>query len=318
MEANITRRDILIGGTATMAVLALPVMDKASPLNLAANTIEQGENSMSYITTKDGTQIYYKDWGAGETVLFSHGWPLCADAWDAQMLFLGHHGYRVVAHDRRGHGRSSQPWSGYNNDTFADDLGTLIEKLDLKNVTLVAHSMGGGEIARYVGRHGTKRLKKMVFIGAVPPTMLKTEKNPGGLPLSVFDGIRNGIAGNRAQFYLDVSVPFFGYNRPNVKVDEGVKLEFWRLGLQSSVIGSYDCVKAFSEDDFTEDLKKIDVPTLFIHGEDDQIVPANDASVLAVKLVKNAKLQIVPAAPHGICVTHADTINTSLLEFLKA
>ena len=273
---------------------------------------------MSYITTKDGTQIYYKDWGAGETVLFSHGWPLCADAWDAQMLFLGHHGYRVVAHDRRGHGRSGQPRSGYNNDTFADDLATLIEKLDLKDVTLVAHSMGGGEIARYVGRHGTKRLKKMVFIGAVPPTMLKTEKNPGGLPLSVFDGIRNGIAGNRAQFYLDVSVPFFGYNRPNVKVDEGVKLEFWRLGLQSSVIGSYDCVKAFSEDDFTEDLKKIDVPTLFIHGEDDQIVPANDASVLAVKLVKNAKLQIVPGAPHGICVTHADTINTSLLEFLKA
>ncbi len=273
---------------------------------------------MSFVTTKDGTQIYYKDWGAGETVLFSHGWPLCADAWDAQMLFLGHHGYRVVAHDRRGHGRSSQPWSGYNNDTFADDLATLIEKLDLKNVTLVAHSMGGGEIARYVGRHGTKRLKKMVFIGAVPPTMLKTEKNPDGLPLSVFDGIRNGIAGNRAQFYLDVSVPFFGYNRPNVKVDEGVKLEFWRLGLQSSVIGSYDCVKAFSEDDFTEDLKKIDVPTLFIHGEDDQIVPVNDSSVLAAKLVKNAKLQIIPGGSHGICVTSADTINASLLEFLKA
>lgn len=273
---------------------------------------------MSPITTKDGTEIYFKDWGAGETVLLSHGWPLSADAWDAQMLFLLHKGYRVVAHDRRGHGRSSQPGSGYTNDSFADDLAALMEKLDLKNVTLVAHSMGGGEIARYVGRHGTKRLKKMVFIGAVPPLMLKTDKNPGGLPLSVFDGLREGIASNRAQFYLDVAIPFYGYNRPDAKVSEGVKQEFWRLGMQSSVIGSYDCVKAFSEDDFTEDLKKIDVPTLFIHGKDDQIVPVNDASVLAVKLVKNGSLQVVPGAPHGICTTHADLINDALLAFLHS
>jgi len=272
---------------------------------------------MSYVTAKDGTQIYFKDWGTGPAVVFSHGWPLCADAWDAQMLFLGRKGYRVIAHDRRGHGRSSQPWTGYDNDTFADDLAALLEKLGLKNVTLVAHSMGGGEIARYVGRHGTRRLSKMVFIGAVPPTMLQTEKNPGGLPLSVFDGLRKGIAENRAQFYQDVSVPFFGYNRPGAKVSEGVKEQFWRLGMQSSIIGSYDCVKAFSEDDFTEDLKKIDVPTLFIHGEDDQVVPVEDSSSLATKLVSGSTLHIIPGAPHGICATHADVINEELLAFLS-
>ncbi len=273
---------------------------------------------MSTLTVKDGTTIYYKDWGSGKAVVFSHGWPLCGDAWDPQMLFLGHQGYRVIAHDRRGHGRSSQPWSGYNNNTFADDLAELLEKLNLNKVTLVAHSMGGGEIARYVGRHGTKRLAKMVFIGAVPPLMLKTEKNPSGLPLSVFDEIRSGIAGDRSQFYRDVSVPFYGYNRPGAKVSEGAKEQFWRLGMQSSVIGSYDCVKAFSEDDFTEDLKKIDVSTLFIHGDDDQIVPANDASVLAVKLVKNAQLKLIPGAPHGIATTHADLINRELLSFLQS
>ncbi len=273
---------------------------------------------MAQLTVKDGTSIYYKDWGNGKTVLFSHGWPLSGDAWDPQMLFLGHHGYRVIAHDRRGHGRSSQPWNGYNNDTFADDLAELIEHLKLTEVTLVAHSMGGGEIARYVGRHGTKKLAKMVFIGAVPPLMLKTESNPGGLPLSVFDGIRNGIAGDRSQFYKDVSLPFFGFNRPDAKVSEGAKEQFWRLGMQSSVIGSYDCVKAFSEDDFTEDLKKIDVPTLFIHGEDDQIVPVNDASVLAVKLVPKAQLKLIPKGPHGITVTQPDLINHELLAFLRS
>ena len=272
---------------------------------------------MNTITTKDGTHIYYKDWGKGQPVVFSHGWPLDADAWDAQMLFLGQHGYRVIAHDRRGHGRSSQPWSGYDNDTFADDLAELLDKLDLKKVTLVAHSMGGGEIARFVGRHGTKRLSKIVFIGAVPPLMLKTENNPGGQPLSVFDGLRSGIAENRAQFYKDVSVPFYGYNKPGAKISEGVKEEFWRLGMQSSIIGSYDCVKAFSEDDFTEDLKKIDVPTLFIHGEEDQIVPASDASVLATKLVKGSSLKIIPGAPHGLCTTHAGLINQELLGFLQ-
>lgn len=272
---------------------------------------------MSTHTVKDGTEIYFKDWGTGEAVVFSHGWPLSSDAWDSQMLFLGHNGYRVIAHDRRGHGRSTQPWSGYDNDTFADDLAELFEKLDLTDVTLVAHSMGGGEIARYAGRHGTKRLKKMVLIGAVPPLMLKTEQNPDGLPISVFDGLRSGIAENRAQFYKDVSIPFYGYNRPDAKVSEGVKEQFWRLGMQSSIVGSYDCVKAFSQDDFTEDLKKIDVPTLFFHGEDDQIVPVNDASVLAVKLVKNGSLKLVPGAPHGLCMTHAALINQALLAFLE-
>ena len=268
-------------------------------------------------TTSDGVEIYYKDWGKGPVVVFSHGWPLSADAWDAQMLFLGKKGYRVIAHDRRGHGRSIQPWTGYDNDTFASDLTGLLEKLDLNDVNLVAHSMGGGEIARYVGCNGTNRLKKMVFIGAVPPTMLLTEKNPGGLPLSVFDGLRAGIAENRAQFYRDVSVPFFGYNRPNAKVSEGVREQFWRLGMQSSVIGSYDCVKAFSEDDFTEDLKKINIPTLFIHGEDDQIVPLNDSSVLATKLVPGSQLHISPGAPHGLCTTHANIVNEELFAFLK-
>jgi non-heme chloroperoxidase len=272
---------------------------------------------MATFTVKDGTTIYYKDWGSGDAVVFSHGWPLSGDAWDPQLLFLGHQGFRVIAHDRRGHGRSSQPWNGYNNDTFADDLAELIEHLKLSKVTLVAHSMGGGEIARYVGRHGTKKLAKMVFIGAVPPIMIKSDKNPGGLPLSVFDGLRAGIAGDRSQFYRDVSVPFYGYNKPDAKISEGAKEEFWRLGMQSSVVGSYDCVKAFSEDDFTEDLKKIDVPTLFIHGEADQIVPPNDASVLAVKLVRGATLNLVPGAPHGICTTHADLINQELLAFFR-
>jgi non-heme chloroperoxidase len=276
------------------------------------------EIAMNTITTKDGTSIHFKDWGTGKPVAFSHGWPSNADAWDAQLLFLGHQGYRVIAHDRRCHGRSSQPWSGYINDTFADDLAALFEKLDLNNVTLVAHSMGGGVFARFVSRHGTKRLSKIVFIGAVPPLMLKTDTNPGGLPLSVFDELRRGTAGNRAKFYKDVAVPFFGYNKPGAKVSEGVMEQFWRLGMRSSVIGSYDCVKAFSEDDFTENLRKIDVPTLFIHGEVDRIVPVDDASVIASKLVKGSTLKVIPGAPHGICTTHADEINELLLDFLKS
>jgi len=316
-----SRRNLIVGGAVMVTAFGLVKESLSYQANPgggpAPDGNNQGETDMNMITTKDGTKIYFKDWGTGSTVVFSHVWPLNADAWDAQMLFLGQKGYRVIAHDRRGHGRSSQPWTGYNNDTFADDLATLIETLDLKNVTLVAHSMGGGEIARYVGRHGTKRLAKMVFIGAVPPLMLKTEKNPGGLPLSVFDGLRSGIAGNRAQFYKDVSAPFFGYNKPDAKVSVGVQEEFWRLGMQSSIIGSYECVKAFSEDDFTEDLKKIDVPTLFIHGEADQIVPVNDASVLAAKLVKGAKLKLIPGAPHGLCTTHSDLINADLLAFLR-
>lgn len=317
---QITRRELLTATGTVLVAASLParvLAEIGKAEGLPIQNFTTGEYRMETLTTKDGTSIFYKDWGQGQPIVFSHGWPLSADAWDAQMLFLGKKGYRVIAHDRRGHGRSSQPWTGYDNDHFADDLAALLEKLNLQDVTLVAHSMGGGEIARYVGRHGTKRLKKMVFIGAVPPTMLKTNKNPDGLPLSVFDELRKGIAENRAQFYLDVSVPFFGYNRPNAKVSEGVKEQFWRLGLQSSIVGSYDCVKAFSEDDFTEDLKKINVPTLFIHGEDDQIVPVNDSSVLATRLVPGSQLRIIPGAPHGLCTTHADIVNEELWAFLK-
>ena len=272
---------------------------------------------MSTITVTDGTEIYYKDWGTGEPIVFSHGWPLSAEAWDPQMLFFGQRGYRVIAHDRRGHGRSSQTWDGNDYDTWADDLAELIEQLGLTNVTLIAHSMGGGEIARYVGRHGTASLARMVFIGAVPPLMLKTDDNPEGLPLSVFDGLRSSLVENRPQFYKDTSAPFFGYNRPNANVSEAVQQQFWRLGMQSGVKASYDCIEQFSETDFTEDLEKIDVPTLFMHGEDDQIVPYQDASLLAAKLVPNATLQTYPGFPHGMAITEADTINADVLAFAK-
>ena len=273
---------------------------------------------MSTITTKDGTSIFYKDWGTGPTVVFSHGWPLNADAWDAQMLFLGQQGYRVVAHDRRGHGRSEQTWTGNEYDTFADDLAELLEKLDLMDVTLVGHSMGGGEVTRYIGRHGNKRVKKAVLIGAIPPVMLKSDKNPGGLPMSVFDGIRAGLVADRSQFYKDVSMPFYGYNKPDAKPSQGVRDAFWLYGMQSSIVASYECVKAFSETDFTEDLKKFDVPTLIIHGDADQIVPIADSAYLSSKIVKNATLKAIPGAPHGLCTTHADQINALLLDFLKA
>ena len=267
---------------------------------------------MNTITTKDGTSIFYKDWGTGPTVVFSHGWPLSADAWDAQMLFLGQQGYRVVAHDRRGHGRSEQTWTGNDYDTFADDFAELLEKLDLKDVTLVGHSMGGGEVTRYIGRHGNKRVKKAVIIGGIPPVMLKSEKNPGGLPMSVFDGIRAGLVADRSQFYKDVSMPFYGYNKPDAKPSQGVRDMFWLQGMQSSVVASYECVKAFSETDFTEDLKKIEVPTLIIHGDADQIVPISDSAELSSKIVKNATLKVIPGAPHGLCTTHADQINASV------
>ena len=272
---------------------------------------------MDTITTKDGTAIYFKDWGTGKPVTFSHGWPLCADAWDAQMLFLGQHGYRVIAHDRRGHGRSGQTWQGNNMDQYADDLAELIEKLDLKGVTMVGHSTGGGEVARYIGRHGSKRVAGAVLIGSVPPIMVKSDKNPGGLPLSVFDDIRAGVVADRSQFFKDLSLPFYGYNKPGTKVSEGVRDEFWREGMLSSIVGAYDCIKAFSETDFNEDLKKMDVPTLVVHGDADQIVPIDDSSKLTAKIVKNATLKIVPGAPHGLCTTHADIVNKELLAFLE-
>lgn len=272
---------------------------------------------MSTITTKDGTEIFYKDWGKGQPVLFSHGWPLSSDAWDGQMVFLGQKGYRVIAHDRRSHGRSSQTWDGNHMDQYADDLAELIEKLDLKNLVIVGHSTGGGEVAHYLGRHGTKRVAKVVLLGAVPPLMLKTAANPGGLPLEVFDGIRKGTFDNRTQFYKDLATPFYGYNRPGAKLSEGIRDSFWLQGMMGGLKGQLDCIREFSEVDYTEDLKKIDVPTLIIHGDDDQIVPIGASAMMTSKIVKGATLKVYKGAPHGLAQTHQDVLNADLLAFIK-
>jgi non-heme chloroperoxidase len=272
---------------------------------------------MSTITTNDGTQIYYKDWGKGKPVVFSHGWPLDGDAWDAQMLFLVQKGYRCIAHDRRGHGRSDQPAVGDNMDTYADDLAAVLDQLDIQGAMLVGHSTGGGEVAHYIGRHGTKRVSKAVLIGAVPPLMLKTEANPEGLPRDVFDGIRAGVAADRSQFYKDLAMPFYGYNRAGAKISQGVIDSFWAQGMLGGITGHYACIKEFSEVDYTEDLKKIDVPTLFLHGDDDQIVPIGAAALKSSKIVRGATLKVYAGGPHGMCTTRADEVNADLLAFLE-
>jgi non-heme chloroperoxidase len=272
---------------------------------------------MATITTKDGTEIYYKDWGSGQPIVFSHGWPLSADAWEDQMIFLGEHGYRCIAHDRRGHGRSSQPWQGNDMDTYADDLATLVKKLDLRNAIHVGHSTGGGEVARYIGRHGTERVAKAVLIGAVPPLMLKTAANPGGTPIEVFDQIRAAVLGDRSSFWKELAVPFYGFNRPGPKVSQGLIDSFWLQGMLAGHKAVYDCVKAFSETDQTEDLKKFNVPTLILHGDDDQIVPIQDSAMLSSKLIYGATLKVIPGAPHGMCSTLKNQINEELLAFFK-
>jgi len=272
---------------------------------------------MPAITTKDGTKIFYKDWGSGQPVVFSHGWPLNADAWDDQLYFFASNGYRAIAHDRRGHGRSSQTWKGNDMDTYADDLAALVEELDLKNAIHIGHSTGGGEVARYIGRHGTERVAKAVLVGAVPPGMLKTAKNPDGVPIEAFDQIRAGVKGDRSQYYKDLSAPFYGANRPGSTVSQGVREAFWLMSMQAGFPAAYECIKAFSESEFSDDLRKFDVPTLVIHGDDDQIVPINVGGLRSVKMIRNAILKVYKGAPHGLMTTHKEQFNADLLEFAR-
>jgi non-heme chloroperoxidase len=283
-----------------------------------AATVTSAPAGSNWVTTRDGVRIFYKDWGAGQPVVFSHGWPLNADVWDDQLVFVAANGFRAIAHDRRGGGRSSQPWNGNDLDHYADDLAALIETLDLRDIVLVGHSTGGGEVTRYMGRHGTARVAKAVLVGAIPPLMLQTPANPEGTPIAAFDAIRDGVTKDRSQFYKDLSAPFYGANRPGAQVSQGIRDAFWLWSMQVGLKGAYDCVKAFSETDLTEDLKKIDKPTLIIHGDDDQIVPFADSAPKSAKIVKNATLKVYPGAPHGLTATHKDQFNADLLAFLTS
>ena len=322
---DISRRRFLVNTAGLVAVTGLPMSAlaaKATPANSAASQTkiknEKGKQDMNTITTKDGTQLYYKDWGKGQPIVFSHGWPLSADAFEDQMFFLAERGYRCIAHDRRGHGRSEQTWHGNDLDTYADDLAELVKKLDLKDVIHVGHSTGGGEVARYIGRHGTKRVAKAVLIGAITPVMVKSASNPAGTPIEEFDKLRAAVQADRSQFWKELSMPFYGYNRPGAKISEGVRESFWLQGMMCGFPGAYSCIKAFSETDLTEDLKKFDVQTLVLHGDDDQIVPIADSALLSSKLIKGATLKIIKGAPHGMCTTEKDQINAELLSFFKA
>ena len=308
-----SRRNLLLGSAAAVAGTAATL----ASTGVSAKPVAASAQRTSYVTMKDGTQIYYKDWGVGPVVVFSHGWPLSSDAWEDQMMFLSSNGYRCIAHDRRGHGRSSQPWDGNNYDTFADDLATLLNTLNVKNAMLVGHSMGGGEVARYLGKHGSARVSKAVLLSSVTPLMLKTAANPDGTPLSAFDGIRAGLQADRAQFYKDLTTPFFGFNRTGVKDSQGRRDTFTTLGMQSSLRTTYECVKQFSETDFTDDLKKITIPTLVIHGDDDQIVPIAASANNAIKLLKNGRLEVYKGGSHAPASMNKDKLNADLLAFLK-